>query len=80
MIWGANCIVFGRKIEGLEARLDSQAAEKAAIDLARDNYHAQTAKIEHFMKDNAWLKQKVQSSLSPACSPRKPVTKRILVN
>ena len=75
---GSKLHSFGRNIEGLEARLDSQAVDKSAIELARNNYQLQTTKIEHFLKENARLKQQVQASLSPAFSPSQPATKRSL--
>ena len=55
-----------------------QAADKAVIDLARDNYQVQSANIEHFLKENAQIIIQVQVSLSPACSTRLPVTKSLL--
>ena len=67
---------FGGKIDFLEAMADSQAANKTIIELATNDYQVQTAKIEHFLKDNSRLKQQVQAFLSPACSPRQPATKR----
>ena len=47
---------FGSNIEGLESRVYSQAEDKSAIELARDNYQVQTANIEHFLKENTRLK------------------------
>ena len=40
----------------------------------------QTSNIEHFLKENARIKRQVQASLSPACSPGRPATKRPLGN
>ena len=64
---GRELQILGIKIEGLEAMVDIQASDKYAIELASNNYQVQMANIGHFMKNNAWLKQKLQASLSPAC-------------
>ena len=53
---GRDMHIFGRNIEGLEARLDSQAVDKSAIELDSDNYQVQTANIEHLLKENTLLK------------------------
>ena len=53
---GRELKIFGSKIEGLEDMVDSQASDKAAIELDSDNYQVQTANIEHLLKENTRLK------------------------
>ena len=60
--------------------VDNQEEDKLAIELDIDNYQVQTANIDQSLKDNAWLKGKVQKFLSQAYSIMRLVTKRPLVN
>ena len=60
---GRDLHIFGRNIEGLEARVDIPAVYKVVIALNRNNYQVKTVKIEHFLKDNSQLKLQVQASL-----------------
>ena len=71
---------FGSRIEGLEARVTSQASDISSIELDSNKYQIQPENIEYLLKCNSQLKRQVKSSMSPACSPRKPAPKRPLVN
>ena len=53
---GSKLRSFGGNIKGLEARVDSQPADKTDTELADDNCQVCTEKIEHFLKENARLK------------------------